>query len=125
VIIHPELAPEESQAGRALALKRVITREAHTLNLSLTWVRLFGHHERIVNGDCDRAYYVISGAARFQVGDGSPIEAVASGDVVFIAAGTPYEFEGEMTYLVINGPAFTPGSDRVLPSAFPLEQSGF
>jgi hypothetical protein len=43
---------------------------------------------------------------------------VEAGDAVFIPRGTPYEFGGEMTYLVINAPAFVPDSDRVLPSVF-------
>ena len=33
---------------------------------------------------------------------------------LFIHRGVPYDFEGQMTYLVMNGPAFVPGSDQVL-----------
>ena len=36
----------------------------------------------------------------------------ATGDLVFIPRDVPYELEGRLTYLVINGPAFGPGSDR-------------
>jgi mannose-6-phosphate isomerase-like protein (cupin superfamily) len=119
MIIHCAELPEMPQEGRPLVLKRVINAEEHTANLSLTWVRIWGHHERVVNAVCDRAYYVIAGAGRFQVGDGAAIEPVSAGDAVFIPAGTPYEFEGRMTYLVANGPAFIAGSDQVLPAAFP------
>jgi mannose-6-phosphate isomerase-like protein (cupin superfamily) len=114
VIIHTEAMAEEPQAGRPLVLKRVVNAE-HSAKLSLTWVRIWGHHERVVNAASDRAYYIISGLGRFQVGEGE-IEAVSAGDVVFIAAGTAYELEGEMTYVVTNGPAFTAGSDQVVPS---------
>jgi mannose-6-phosphate isomerase-like protein (cupin superfamily) len=116
MIIRPGSVPEEARPENALALKRILTAD-DTANLSITWVRLDGRHQRIVNAACDRAYYVIAGSARFQVGDGAPVEDVAAGDFVYIPHGTPYEFEGQMTYVVVNGPAFTLGSDRVLPSA--------
>jgi mannose-6-phosphate isomerase-like protein (cupin superfamily) len=119
MIIRPDDVPEEIQAPRPLVLKRYIRRDTHGPNVSVTWVRIAGHHERIANPDSDRVYYVLKGFGRFQVGDGAPIDIVSDGDLVFVPHGTPYEFDGEMTYLVINGPAFTPGSDRVLPSALP------
>jgi mannose-6-phosphate isomerase-like protein (cupin superfamily) len=96
-------------------LRRAITAESHSAAISVTWVDIKGHHDRIVNRDSDRIYYILEGSGRFQVGDGAPIEAVVSGDIVFIPRGTPYEFDGDMRYLVINGPAFRAGSDQVLP----------
>jgi mannose-6-phosphate isomerase-like protein (cupin superfamily) len=89
--------------------------ETHTPAISVTWVRIWGRHERVVNSSCDRVYYIISGSGRFQVGD-APAGSAEAGDFVFIPRDTSYEFEGSMTYIVMNGPAFTPGSDRVLPS---------
>jgi mannose-6-phosphate isomerase-like protein (cupin superfamily) len=124
VIIRAGTVPEEAQTPRPLVLQRVINVEEHTPNISLTAVRIWGHHDRVVNAGCDRVYYVIDGAGRFQVGDGAPVEAVGPGDFVFIRKGVPYEFDGEMRYLVINGPAFTAGSDQVLPPAFPVETQG-
>ena len=115
MIIHPDDVAEEGQDPRPLALKRLVNQETHGSKLSLTWVRIWGHHERVVNETSDRAYYILSGSGRFQVGDGE-VEAVSAGDAVFIEAGTAYEFEGEMTYVVTNGPAFVAGSDRVVPS---------
>jgi mannose-6-phosphate isomerase-like protein (cupin superfamily) len=76
-----------------------------------------------VNQACDRVYYILEGEGTFQVGDGAPIETVGPGDVVYIAHGVPYEFEGHMRYVVMNGPAFTAGSDEVLPPAFPSAQT--
>ena len=115
MIIRPGSVPEEPRPENALVLRRILTAD-DTLNLSVTWVRLDGRHQRIVNPACDRAYYVIEGSARFRVGDGASVEDVTTGDFVYIPHGTPYEFEGRMTYVVVNGPAFTPGSDEVLPS---------
>jgi mannose-6-phosphate isomerase-like protein (cupin superfamily) len=79
-------------------------------------VSIDGHHDRVVNHESDRVYYIVEGTGRFQVGNGASIEPVAAGDFVFIPRDTPYEFEGNMRYLVMNGPAFRPGSDAVLPS---------
>jgi mannose-6-phosphate isomerase-like protein (cupin superfamily) len=117
MVIHPENVPEEPQPERSLFLKRLVRGDIHSPNLSVTWVRINGHHDRIVNRLCDRVYYVLEGSGRFQVGD-EPLEHVAAGDAVLIPRATPYEFAGDMTYLVINAPAFTPGSDRILPSVF-------
>jgi mannose-6-phosphate isomerase-like protein (cupin superfamily) len=117
MVIHPQDVPNERQPERSLFLKRLIRGDIHSPNLSVTWVRINGHHDRIVNHVCDRVYYVLEGAGQFQLEDG-PLEHVEAGDAVFIPRGTPYEFGGEMTYLVINAPAFVPDSDRVLPSVF-------
>lgn len=119
MIIRPTDVPEQPQEPRPLVLRRVINIEEHTTDLSVTWVRLWGHHDRVVNHISDRAYYIIEGAARFQVGDNTPIEDVAAGDFVFIPRDIPYEFEGEMLYIVMNGPAYRADSDEVLPRTFP------
>ncbi len=115
MIIHPDDMPETAQEPRPLVLKRLVNVDEHSEKISVTWVRIWGHHDRVVNDASDRVYYIASGSGRFQVGDGAP-EAVTEGDIVLIDAGTPYELEGEMTYLVMNGPAFATNSDRVLPS---------
>ncbi len=118
MIVHLEDVTLESQPERSLVLRRAITAEAHSEAISVTWVSIAGHHDRVVNHESDRVYYVIDGTGRFQVGDGTPIEPVAVGDFVFIPRGTSYEFEGEMRYLVMNGPAFRAGADTVLASTF-------
>jgi mannose-6-phosphate isomerase-like protein (cupin superfamily) len=58
----------------------------------------------------DRVYYLLGGRGEFQVGEEEP-KAVAEGDLVFVPKGVPYSFSGHMRYLVINVPAFVPGSD--------------
>ena len=118
MIIRPKDLPETLQEPRPLALKRVVNIDEHTDQISVTWARLWGHHDRVVNRISDRVYYIIEGSARFQVGDNTPVEDVTAGDFVFIAKDVPYEFEGEMLYVVMNGPAYRTASDIVLPRTF-------
>jgi mannose-6-phosphate isomerase-like protein (cupin superfamily) len=91
-------------------MKKIFYRGKHSDDISLTWVKLWGHHKKMVCHVSDRAYYIIEGSAVFQVGDDAPGTA-AAGDFVFVPRGAPYVFDGDITYVVMNGPAFTPGSD--------------
>jgi mannose-6-phosphate isomerase-like protein (cupin superfamily) len=118
MIIRTAEFPESPQDGRPLMLKRVVNIEEHSEQISVTWVRIWGHHDRVVNHISDRVYYVIEGEGRFQVGDGAPVETVRAGEFVFIPRDVPYEFEGVMRYIVMNGPAYHTGSDVVLPNTF-------
>lgn len=114
MIIKAQELPEISEAGYPLVMKRVIHRGRHGDSISVTWVKIWGHHKKMVCDVSDRAYYIIEGAGRFQVGEDTEWGNVSAGDYVFIPRGVPYVFDGHMTYLVMNGPAFLPGSDRVL-----------
>lgn len=105
--------PEINQPHRPLVMKKVINRDQHSELISLTWVRIWGRHEKVVCERSDRVYYIIDGQAEFQVGDDPPGTAIG-GDVVFIPRGVPYVFEGDMTYVVMNGPAFLEGSDTIV-----------
>ena len=96
----------------------MINIDEHSEDISVTWTRLWGHHDRVVNEISDRVYYILEGEAVFQVGDGSPMERAVAGDVVFIPRNVPYEFEGQMVYLVMNGPAYRTASDKVLSPEF-------
>ena len=118
MIIRTEEFPESPQDGRPLMLKRVVNIDEHSDDISVTWVRIWGHHDRVVNHISDRVYYVIDGEGRFQVGDDTPIETVRAGEFVLIPKDVPYEFEGEMRYIVMNGPAYRTASDEVLPNTF-------
>jgi mannose-6-phosphate isomerase-like protein (cupin superfamily) len=91
-------------------MKRAINRDQHSPNISVTWARIRGHHTKMVTHVSDRVYYIISGTATFEL-QGEPRGDVSAGDLVFIPSGTPYVFDGEMDYLVMNGPAFSPGDD--------------
>jgi uncharacterized cupin superfamily protein len=113
VIIKLDDVPDINQPPRPLIMKKVINRDQHSDLISLTWVRIWGRHEKVVCERSDRVYYIIDGQAEFQVGQDPPVR-VTGGDVVFIAKGVPYVFEGHMTYVVMNGPAFLEGSDTVV-----------
>ncbi len=113
MLIHLGDVPEFSEEGYPLVMKTAINRQTHSKDISVTWVRIWGHHKKMKCDASDRAYYIIDGEGSFRVGDDEPGE-VGAGDLVFIPRGVPYVFDGHMTYLVMNGPAFLPGSDIVL-----------
>jgi mannose-6-phosphate isomerase-like protein (cupin superfamily) len=111
VIIKQHEVPVEKLEGKPVHLKALLNREAHIESLSVTWVRMDGRCcQQMTCKLSDRAYYVLGGEGEFQVGDDAPAR-VSDGDVVLVPKGVPYSFSGSMTYLVINVPAFVPGSD--------------
>ena len=112
-IIRPGDLPLESEAENPISFRRIIWRDRHGAGISMTWIRLKGRHRRIVCHESDRVYYILAGKADFRLGE-APAQKTAAGDSVFIPAGTPYDFDGEIDYLVMNGPAFLPGSDVYL-----------
>ncbi len=101
----------DTQGERPLVLKRIINQSV-TPSISLTWVSLYGRHEKVVNDISDRVYYIIDGEADFDVG--GELGSVTGGDVVYIPKGVPYVFTGHMTYVVMNSPGYVPESDRVV-----------
>ena|ERR1051326_229740 len=82
-----------------------------TETLSVTYITIFGRLRRITCHESDRVMFIVSGQAIVQVGDEAPALA-NTGDLVLIPRGTPYEFKGNLTYLVINSPAYREGSDE-------------
>ena len=112
-VIRPRDLPLESEPENPLTYKRLVRRENHGPGLSVTWISLRGRHCRIVCRESDRVYYILAGGVSFNLGDAPPQTAVA-GDSVFIPRGTPYDFAGDIDYLVMNGPAFRAGSDDYL-----------
>ncbi len=82
-----------------------------TETLSLTYITIFGRLRRITCEESDRVMFIVKGQAIVQVGDDAPA-LVHPGDLVLIPRGTPYEFKGNLTYLVINSPAYREGSDQ-------------
>jgi mannose-6-phosphate isomerase-like protein (cupin superfamily) len=113
VIIKAKEVPEIREEGYPLVMKKIIHADDHSKDISITWVSIWGHHKKMVCEVSDRAYYIIDGDGEFTVGEDPP-GTVTGGDYVFIPRGVPYVFDGTMTYLVMNGPAFVPGSDQVL-----------
>jgi len=114
MIIRPgEIAPEPL-GDRTVWVKALLTGEAHTSALSVTWVQMEGRCcQRMSCELSDRVYVLLSGDGEFQVGD-EPPETVHQDDLIYIPKGVPYSFSGRMTYLVINVPAFVPGSDIII-----------
>jgi mannose-6-phosphate isomerase-like protein (cupin superfamily) len=92
-----------------LVMRKLLTADDGA-GMSITWVRLSGHHRRLRTERSTRVYYILDGVATFVVGDEPAFDA-QEGDVVVVSRGTPYEFEGEATYLVLNTPAFVDGDD--------------
>lgn len=113
MLIRLDEIPEIREEGYPLVMKTAVNRAQHSPDISVTWVKIWGHHKKMVCDLSDRVYYIIEGEGEFQVGDGEPFQ-VRAGDLVFIPRSVPYVFDGHMTYLVMNGPAFLPGSDQEL-----------
>ena len=105
MIIHLADVPDVASERPPLVMKRAVNRDVHTPRVSVTWVRIHGHHGKMVCNVSDRVYYIINGHGRFDV-DGEQPGDVGPGDLVLIPSGVPYVFDGEMDYLVMNGPAF-------------------
>ncbi len=111
MIIRQGEIPEEALGEKPVWTKALLTRATHTEAISITWVRMAGRCcQQMTCELSDRAYYLLGGQGEFQV-DQAPSELVHEGDLVLIPKGKPYSFSGDMTYLVINVPAFVPGSD--------------
>jgi mannose-6-phosphate isomerase-like protein (cupin superfamily) len=83
-----------------------------TDSLSVTYIKHWARHRRMRCDESDRVMFVVEGQTVVQIGD-EPSERLGAGDFAYIPKGTPYEFSGDFTYLVINSPAFKAGSDTV------------
>jgi mannose-6-phosphate isomerase-like protein (cupin superfamily) len=81
-----------------------------TESLSVTHIKHWSHHRRMKSDESDRVMFVVEGETTVEIGDERP-EVLVAGDFALIPRGTPYEFRGDFTYLVINAPAFREGSD--------------
>ena len=100
----PEIeAPEDDLTMRTLV------RAEHRVGLSITHVRLSGEHRPLRSPRTARVYYIVEGAASFMVGV-KELEARA-GDVVVVPQGERYSLAGDVTYLVLNAPAYVDGDD--------------
>lgn len=81
-----------------------------TESLSITYIKHWGRHRQVTCRESDRVMFVVEGDAITKVGAEPPTH-INPGDFVLVPKGTPYEFNGNFTYLVINSPAFKEGSD--------------
>jgi mannose-6-phosphate isomerase-like protein (cupin superfamily) len=110
VHIRLEDQPQKAEPLNDAVVRPLVSADAHGPDISATWVRLGGRHRRLRTDHSTRVYHVLDGRATFQVGEEPPFE-IETGDTVVVPRGAPYEFAGEMTYLVMNGPAFVEGDD--------------
>lgn len=110
MLVRPADVPKVADARDAVVMRPLVTAAEHGPYLSITLVELRGRHRRLRTDRSTRAYCILDGRATFSVGEDAPFVADA-GDVVVVPAGTDYAFEGDMRYLVVNGPAFVEGDD--------------
>ena len=110
VLIRLHEVPETLEPENHVVARPLVSADAHGPDISVTWIRLTGRHRRLRTDGSTRVYHVLDGSATFQIGD-APAQTVEAGDTLVVPRGTPYEFDGEMTYLVMNGPAFRDGDD--------------
>lgn len=99
-----------AEPSNDLLLRTLLRTDDSAADLSITWVRLEGHHQRLRTDAGTRVYVITDGAGRAQLGADAPVD-LGAGDLLVIDAGTPYELWGPMTYLVINQPGFRDGDD--------------
>jgi mannose-6-phosphate isomerase-like protein (cupin superfamily) len=110
VLIRPGDVPEIEEPSNDLVMRKLVDAAAGGGDLSVTWVRIEGSHRPLRTDATTRLYYVVEGAGWFELGD-EPRFDIRTGDVVVVSRGTPYALGGDLTYLVINGPAFREGDD--------------
>jgi mannose-6-phosphate isomerase-like protein (cupin superfamily) len=110
VLIRLGEVPEIDEPSNDLVMRPLVDAASGDGDLSVTWVRLSGRHRRLRTDCSTRVYYVLEGEGTFEL-DGETEAAVVTGDVVVVPRGVAYALAGDLTYLVVNGPAFRAGDD--------------
>jgi len=110
MLVRLDDVPEIAEPSNDLVMRHLVDAARGEGNLSVTWVRLAGRHRRLRTVRSTRLYYVVEGDGWFALG-GEPDVAIHAGDVVVVPRATAYALGGELTYLVVNGPALAPGDD--------------
>lgn len=121
VIRRAAAATEVAEPSNALVLWTLLRADDSPADISITRVRLDGHHRRLLTEASERIYVVLEGGGSITIGDDAPA-ALADGDVVVIPRGMPYDLDGPLTYLVMNVPGFRDGDDRYLELEDELEE---
>lgn len=94
-----------------ITIRNYITKEISP-NFSLAVSKLSGKHSKTLNEKSDRAYFIIKGNGIVEVG--TEKGSISEGDAVYIPHNTPHSIKGELTYVVINSPAFNPQNEKTL-----------
>jgi uncharacterized cupin superfamily protein len=114
VIIHATEVAVTPGKKDPIVSRKLLIRDTHGGDLSMNWAQLYGEHERIRTYATTRVYYILDGDGWFQL-DEDPVDRVKAGDLVLVPRGAAYSWGGYMTYVLINGPAFSVGDDELLP----------
>lgn len=101
------------EPSNALVLWTLLRAGDSSADISITRVRLEGHHRRLLTEASERIYVVLEGGGSITLGDDAPA-ALLDGDVVVIPRGMAYDLDGPLIYLVMNVPGFRDGDDRYL-----------
>lgn len=109
------------EPSNALVLWTLLRADDSSADISITRVRLEGHHRRLLTEASERIYVVLEGGGSITLGDDAPA-ALLDGDVVVIPRGMAYDLDGPLTYLVMNVPGFRDGDDRYLELEDGLEE---
>lgn len=80
-------------------------------NVSVAVSKADEHLEETKNKTSDRVYYVLEGSLKVKSGDKTFV--ANSGDIIFIPANTPYQFEGTFKAILINSPPFDPENEDI------------
>jgi mannose-6-phosphate isomerase-like protein (cupin superfamily) len=110
VLIRPDDVPEIDEPSNDLVMRPLVDAAAGAGDLSVTWVRIAGSHRRLRTDASTRLYSIVEGDGWFELGD-DPRFPIRTGDVVLVPRGVAYAIGGELTYLVVNSPAFRAGDD--------------
>lgn len=105
----PATEPPEIEAPEDDLTMSALLRAEHEAGMSLTRVRLSGAHRPLRAPHTVRVYYVLEGSASFTIGEKELV--AGAGDVVVVPRGERYSLAGELTYLVLNAPAYVEGDD--------------
>lgn len=104
-----DLIPWSDEPDNHIRYKQLISSLIHGPDISVTLVEIDGEHLELKSDASSRVYVILDGEFAFHVA-GTSFPATKD-DVVLIDRGDIYSFSGKGKYLVINGPAFTPGDD--------------
>lgn len=92
-----------------LFMRALLRGDASEADLSLTWVSIHGRHGRLRSDRSTRLYYILDGQGTVTIEDSTfPVRA---GDLAVVPTGAAYEYEGTMSLLIVNQPAFQEGDD--------------
>lgn len=90
-----------------VTIRNLITGTDHPL--SLAFASLTGTHPQSMSKLSDRAYYIVDGGAKFDVGPDS--FEVGPGDAVYVPKRTHHAMTGNIRYVVVNTPPYDPAAE--------------